>query len=201
MKRKSSSKGVSSVFFAFLIGIIFTVLAVIIGLNMWHDVIWQDCWYEANEQMDKLCLGGGFECDAPSTSKSMEHTIRLGSCVHSVFIIEKEKAAQALMSSGHGNSGDCEWTLDTFIVLVPKDRGIVDISQEALNVGLLEAVRQASVSINCKGYLVELQGDSYELRGPGSKPFVEYCVTVKKVAAATDTTKDKFEILVNKGAC
>ena len=195
-------KGEATVVMAAILGMLFIIVSIVIVLNVWQDVAYTECWKDAVDQMDALCLGGGIlGCTAPGISSEIEHSVKFGSCVNSIYIVDKEHSANALLDAGFGDSAECEWSLRTFIILVPNKPGFFDTVGTVGDEGAIEATRQRAMGVVCKGYNTLLQDTNMKIRGPTeSSGFVEYCLTVKRLPATDDDT-DVFKVEASESAC
>jgi hypothetical protein len=199
MDRKSM-KGDAPIIMAAIIGVLFIIISIIIGLNAWERVIYTECWKDAAEQLDQLCLGGGiFECTSPGVSSEIEHTVKLGGCVKAVYIVNRENIATALLDAGYGDSAECEWSLKSFIVVIPRKLGVFESGEIAEHP--VDYVRQEASNIICRGYNTVLQDSNMKLLGPSDKnEIVEYCLTVRRLPGVGDDDYI-FKVEARESAC
>jgi len=200
MKIKSM-KGDATIIMAAIIGVLFIIVSIIIGLNAWERVIYTECWKDASEQLDQLCLGGGvFQCTSPGVSSEIEHTVKLGGCVKAVYIVNRENIANALLDAGYGDTAECEWSLKSFIVIIPSKFGFFGSIAEAAE-HTADYVRQQASGIICRGYNTVLQDSNMKLLGPSkNNEVVEYCLTVRRLPGSGDEDYI-FKVEARESAC
>ncbi len=194
-----SMRGDAAVTMKVLIGIVFLILSIVVGVNAWASVAFTECWQDAIDNIDKLCLGGGiFDCTSPGVSSEIEHTVKLGGCVEAVYLVNKENIANALLDAGYGDTVECEWTLKSFIVLVPKEGSWLSIKTVTDPVG---KIREKASGIVCKGYNTVLQDSNMKLLGPSKNDeVVEYCLTVRRLPGVGDDDYI-FKVEARESAC
>jgi hypothetical protein len=194
-----SMKGDAVVIMKVLIGIVFLILSIVVGINAWTSVAFTECWQDAIDNLDKLCLGGGiFDCASPGVSSEIEHNVKLGGCVEAVYLVNRENIAKALMDAGYGDSAECEWSLKSFIVMIPKEGSWLSVETVTDPSG---KIKQKASGIVCKGYNTVLQDSNMKLLGPSKNDeVVEYCLTVRRLPE-TDESEYVFKVEASDSAC
>jgi len=199
MQKERFRKGDVGITFAVIIGLIVLIISIVIGIRAWQNVSYTECWKDASDQFDDLCLGGGiFECTPPGISEEKEHTIKLGSCVNSVYIVDQKHLADAVINAGYGDSTECELSLKSFIVMVPSELGVAESVGEAVS-NPAEYARQRASGLICKGYNTNLQDTNMKIIGPKTDGFIEYCLTVRRIPNSDE--EYVFRIEARGSAC
>jgi len=182
-----------------VIGIVLIVIAIIMVVAYWNDISQTQCWRDASEQIDNLCLSEKSFCSGPEPGQTLYREVRFGDCVKSVAFVDGSKIQDEIIALQiKGEESSCSMGKNSYIIILPNsvDWGIVDTVTNPI-----EAWRKTNAESICKSYSSTFSGVPLNLRGPEEGKTVTYCIMIDTIDAQNTEESYHYKISAKEGKC